>query len=101
MYILVYVCMCIHRHTVAQFCVNNEGGGGRHSGEVPTILGGIQATISHPSKFGGGPSPLSPPPGIAPMHSHTHTHTLTHTYHIYIYIKLWVGLDIFFIGLIQ
>ena len=42
------------------------GGGRRHSGEAPTILEEIQATISHPAKFGGGTIPPVPP-GIAPM----------------------------------
>ena len=42
------------------------GGGGTKFRRGADNFGGIQATISHPSKFWGGPSPLSPP-GIAPM----------------------------------
>ena len=63
-----------------------KGGGGRHSGEVPTILGGIQATISHPSKFGGGTIPPVPPPGnCAYALTHTHPHAHSHIPHIHIY----------------
>ena len=38
--------------------------GGRHSGRCRQFFfgGGIQATISHPSKFGGGTIPPCPPP---------------------------------------
>ena len=66
--------MLLSWYTNSQACVRfNQwrnsaviiGRGGRHSGEAPTILEGIQATISHPAKFGGIIPPV--PPGIAPM----------------------------------
>ena len=44
--------------SVAQFCVNNWGGGGDDIlARRRQFLGGIQATISHSAKFGEGPSP--------------------------------------------
>ena len=78
---LLYVGIRTSKHPNTQWCSSALIiGGRRHSGKVPTIFGGIQATIPHPSKFGG-TIPLPVPPGIAPMP--THIYMCLQTYRIY------------------
>ena len=75
----MYVCT----YTVAQFCVNHW------REDIPVMCqqfwGGIQATISHPSKFWGGDHPSVSLGNCAYVHIYKYIYK-----YIYIYIYMFV-----------